>query len=278
MKGKGFVTSIFVIVLVAIATATGLNSNRLLTGRGANQDAEPVAKTENDAGYAVKDGLELPASSDNVPEQLLRRTGYTASYNRQTKLPNWVAWHLTAAHTTGPYKRGGIKFHEDDDVPEPRAVDFDYVRSGYDRGHMCPSGDNKWSLEAQEQSFLFTNICPQAGGLNRGDWNELEMACRDWAKKYGDLYIVAGPILYKGKHKTIGKNRVTVPEAFFKVVLRMKGTPQAIGYIYKNTGGNRPLDSYANTVDEVERITGFDFFPSLPDDIENSVEREKGKF
>lgn len=278
MKGKGFVTSIFVIVLVAIATATGLNSNQLLTDGGTNQDAESVAKTVNAAGYAVKDGLELPASSDNVPEQLLRRTGYTASYNRQTKLPNWVAWHLTAAHTTGPYKRGGIKFHEDDDVPEPRAVDFDYVRSGYDRGHMCPSGDNKWSLEAQEQSFLFTNICPQTGGLNRGDWNELEMACRDWAKKYGDLYIVAGPILYKGKHKTIGKNRITVPEAFFKVILHMKDTPQAIGYIYKNTGGNRPLDSYANTVDEVERITGFDFFPSLPDDIENKVERVKGKF
>ena len=123
-----------------------------------------------------------------------------------------------------------------------------------------------------EESFLFTNMCPQNGNLNRGDWNEMEMACRKWAKKYGDLYIVCGPILYKGKHKTIGKNKVVVPEAFFKVVLRTGDDPQAIGFIYKNTSGNRPKDSYVNTVDEVERITGIDFFPSLPDDVEKNVE------
>lgn len=123
-----------------------------------------------------------------------------------------------------------------------------------------------------EESFLFTNMCPQNGNLNRGDWNEMEMACRKWAKKYGDLYIVCGPILYKGKHKTIGKNKVVVPEAFFKVVLRTGDNPQAIGFIYKNTSGNRPKDSYVNTVDEVERITGIDFFPSLPDDVEKNVE------
>lgn len=123
-----------------------------------------------------------------------------------------------------------------------------------------------------EESFLFTNMCPQNGNLNRGDWNEMEMACRKWAKKYGDLYIVCGPILYKGKHKTIGKNKVVVPEAFFKVVLRTGDDPQAIGFIYKNTSGNRPKDSYVNTVDEVERITGIDFFPSLPDNVEKNVE------
>lgn len=139
---------------------------------------------------------------------------------------------------------------------------------------MCPAADNKWSKKAMEESFLFTNMCPQNGNLNRGDWNEMEMACRKWAKKYGDLYIVCGPILYKGKHKTIGKNKVVVPEAFFKVVLRTGDDPQAIGFIYKNTSGNRPKDSYVNTVDEVERITGIDFFPSLPDDVEKKVEAE----
>lgn len=220
------------------------------------------------------DGLELPAPLQRVPEQILRRTGYTTSYNRDTRQPNWVAWHLTADHTTGPYKREGIKFHEDEDVPEPRAVDWDYARSGYDRGHMCPSGDNKWSRKAQEESFLFTNICPQNSGLNRGDWNEMENQCRRWAKRLGDVYIVAGPIFYKGKPKTIGKNKVAVPDAFFKVVLAMKGTPKAIGFIYKNVEGNRPKDAYVNSVDEVERITGIDFFPSLPDDVEQKVEAE----
>ena len=157
-------------------------------------------------------------------------------------------------------------------VPAPRAEDSDYYGSGYDRGHMCPAADNKYSEKAMEESFLFTNMCPQNGNLNRGDWNEMEQACRRWAKEYGGVYVVCGPILYKGKHKTIGKNKVVVPEAFFKVVLRTGENPKAIGFIYKNAEGNRPKGDYVNTVDEVERITGIDFFPSLPDDVENKVE------
>ena len=233
-----------------------------------------VSAPEKQVETRPVDNLEVPAPIRGVKEQILRREGYITSYNQDTKQPNWVAWHLTADHTTGPYKREGIKFHEDEDVPEPRVVDWDYARSGYDRGHMCPSGDNKWSRLAQEQSFLFTNICPQNGGLNRGDWNEMENQCRRWAKRYGDIYIVAGPIFYKGKHKTIGQHKVVVPDAFFKVVLCMQGTPKAIAFIYKNVEGNRPKDSYVNSVDDVERITGIDFFPALPDDVEQRVESQ----
>lgn len=220
-------------------------------------------------------GLEISAALSNVPEQILKRTGYTTSYNKETRLPNWVAWCLTAGHTEGLYKRQGKAFHEDEDVPEPRATDWDYYNSGFDRGHMCPAGDNKWSEQAMFESFLFTNMCPQNPNLNRGDWNEMENQCRRWAKKYGEVYIVCGPILLKQKHKTVGKNKVTVPEAFFKVVLRMSPEPKAIGFIYRNTDGNRPKDAYVNSVDEVERITGMDFFPALSDDIENRIEKER---
>ena len=217
-------------------------------------------------------GLEIPTPLTDRPEQLLKRVGYTVSYNSVLKLPNWVAWHLTVAHTSGISKRDGIKFHEDEEVPRPRATDADYRRSGYDRGHMCPSGDNKWSCLAQEQSFLLTNVCPQDHQLNAGDWNEMESQCRRWAKRYGDIYIVAGPILFKCRHKTIGQNKVTVPEAFFKVVLCMKGYPKAIGFIYRNQPGNRPKGDYVNSVDQVERLTGIDFFSSLPDAVEREVE------
>ena len=180
---------------------------------------------------------------------------YTASYNSDLRIPNWVAWRLTGAHTEGKNKRAGVKFHEDTDVPMPRAVDFDYVRSGYDRGHLCPSADNRWDATAQEQSFLLTNVCPQDHNLN-----------------VGSIYIVAGPVLFKGKHKTIGKNKVTVPEAFFKVVLCMEKKNKAIGFIYRNESGNRPNSYYVNTIDDVERIPGIDFFPALPDKVENEVE------
>lgn len=245
---------------------------RALAEEVSRDEIEAKGEKETSVSVDADDKLVMQTSPKGTPEQMLERTGYLASYNKTTRLPNWVAWHLTAERTEGSAKRSDVDFAEDTDVPEPRATDWDYYNSGYDRGHMCPAADNKWSKKAMEESFLFTNMCPQNGNLNRGDWNEMEMACRKWAKKYGGVYIVCGPILYKGKHKTIGKNKVVVPEAFFKVVLRTGDDPQAIGFIYKNTSGNRPKDAYVNTVDEVERITGIDFFPSLPDDVENKVE------
>lgn len=268
------------IAVVALCSCDLAKNNKALISEAGKALVEELDQKDGEAGACdasagaaeADDKLVMQTSPKGTPEQILKRTGYVASYNKTTLLPNWVAWHLTAERTEGSAKRSGVDFAEDTEVPEPRATDWDYYNSGYDRGHMCPAADNKWSKKAMEESFLFTNMCPQNGNLNRGDWNEMEMACRKWAKKYGGLYIVCGPILYKGKHKTIGKNKVVVPEAFFKVVLRTGDNPQAIGFIYKNTSGNRPKDSYVNTVDEVERITGIDFFPSLPDDVEKNVE------
>lgn len=270
------------IAVVVLCSCDLAKNNKALISEAGKALVEELDQKDGEAGVCdasagaaeADDKLVMQTSPKGTPEQILKRTGYVASYNKTTLLPNWVAWHLTAERTEGSAKRSGVDFAEDTEVPEPRATDWDYYNSGYDRGHMCPAADNKWSKKAMEESFLFTNMCPQNGNLNRGDWNEMEMACRKWAKKYGDLYIVCGPILYKGKHKTIGKNKVVVPEAFFKVVLRTGDDPQAIGFIYKNTSGNRPKDSYVNTVDEVERITGIDFFPSLPDDVEKKVEAE----
>ena len=181
---------------------------------------------------------------------------------------------MTDSHTGGKVKRSGITFHADEDVPEPRVDTYDYMRSGFDRGHMCPAGDNRWSQLAMEQSFLMTNVCPQNPALNSGLWNTIEVQCREWAKRYGDVYIVCGPIYFNQKHKTIGMNKVQVPEAFFKVVLCMDGEPKAIGFICRNVSakGHKKTD-YVNSVDEVERITGINFFPKLPDDIEQRVER-----
>lgn len=268
------------IAVVALCSCDLAKNNKALISEAGKALVEELDQKDGEAGACdasagsaeADDKLVMQTSPKGTPEQILKRTGYVASYNKTTLLPNWVAWHLTAERTEGSAKRSGVDFAEDTEVPEPRATDWDYYNSGYDRGHMCPAADNKWSKKAMEESFLFTNMCPQNGNLNRGDWNEMEMACRKWAKKYGDLYIVCGPILYKGKHKTIGNNKVVVPEAFFKVVLRTGDNPQAIGFIYKNTSGNRPKDSYVNTVDEVERITGIDFFPSLPDNVEKNVE------
>ena len=212
-----------------------------------------------------------PVSLSNNFEQIIQRKAYIVSYSKETKCPNWVAWHLTADHTDGPYGRLS-NFHEEEDVSTPRATLDDYRRSGWSRGHMCPAGDNKWDETAMYESFSLVNVCPQNSSLNSGVWNSIEMDCRKWARKYGDVYIVCGPVLLKGAHETIGRNKVVVPEAFFKVVLCLQGDPKAIGFVVRNNEGQKKRDQFVNTVDDVERITGYDFFPALPDDIEDAVE------
>ena len=215
--------------------------------------------------------IELPAYKVSDNNLLLSRKRYTSLYNVQNKIPDWVAWQLKPQHTDGPYKRLG-SYLEDSSVPSPRAKEDDYRGSIWSHGHMCPAGDNKWDEDAMRESNYLTNICPQNRSLNSGAWNRLEQSCRTWAQKYGDLYIVCGPVLLNSEHETIGENKVVVPEAFFKVILCLQGTPKAIGFIIKNNDGKKKRDQFVNTVDEVERITGIDFFPALPDSIEDKVE------
>lgn len=268
-------------LLVALASCTPA-ANRSSQSTVLNYEEQSPAEASQEAESSKQEeqglrGLQgdwWPVAPKDMPQQILENAAYVSSFNSETLLPNWVAWRLTADHVNGTAKRKDAAFTPDDRIDEAhRVTTYDYMRSGYARGHLCPAGDNKWSKEAMEQCFLMTNICPQDHGLNIGDWNEMESQCRRWAEKYGEIYIVCGPILFKGKHKRIGKaHKVVVPEAFFKVVLCLEGEPKGIGFIYRNEDGNRPKGDYVNTIDQVERITGLDFFPTLPDGVEKKVE------
>lgn len=206
-------------------------------------------------------------------ERLMQRTGYVLSYNADTRNPHWVAWKLTAERLEEGTKRID-RFRSDPDLPRAQAVTpNNYNRSGWDKGHLCPAGDNTWSKEAMLESFYMTNMSPQHPNLNRGDWNELEGKCRQWLEKDSCLYIVAGPVFYEYlTPRTIGKDLVRVPDAFFKVILCLHGEPRAVGFVYPNERGNRPLHSYMTTVREVEQLTEIDFFSALPDSIEHRIE------
>ena len=230
--------------------------------------------TEGNTISTLNSEIDIPALLTNVPEQILYRKGYIVSYNKETKIPNWVAWHLTAEHVSGTSKRPGTAFHEDFDVPEPRANNSDYKGSGWSRGHMCPAGDCKWDSDAMFESFLFSNICPQNANLNSGVWNQIEISCRKWAEKYGDIYIVSGPILFNQEHETIGLTQVTVPEAFFKVILCLNGESKGIGFICRNTDGNRRKDLYVNSISQIERVTKMKFFPHLNTEIAEKVKEK----
>lgn len=221
--------------------------------------------------------FEIPKCKYEITEIILSHHAYTCSFNPVTKIPNWVAWRLDANRLVDRESRTN-EFLPDPQLQGELAVTTDdYKDCGWDRGHMCPAGDNKWHWKAMMESFYMTNICPQHHNLNRGDWKELEEACRRWAEKE-PVYIACGPILYKEPvYGYIGRvHKVRIPDAFFKVVLTglETGNPRAIGFIYKNTSGNNKLDSYVNSIDQVERITGFDFFPNLPDEMEDEVEKQ----
>ena len=205
----------------------------------------------------------------------LKRYAYQSWYSEQLRLPVAVSWYLTGDHTHGNNKRKNQQFHPDTDVKNP-VTTLDYMQSGYDRGHMCPAGDNKWNQQALDETFLMTNICPQNHNLNKNDWNDLEMLCRQWARKYGRIYIVCGPVLRGTQHKQIGprQRRVTVPEAFYKVVLRTGKNAAAIGFVYDNKGSRQPMKQAVRTVDEIERLTGIDFFSALDNQTENRIEAQ----
>lgn len=225
-----------------------------------------VWSTLSDVGY--------PVIPDSIPDKLLVRYCYTVSYNAKTRQPNWVMWQLNKDHVMQRKEGVWNEYREDEDLPlEIRATLEDYASSGYDKGHMCPGGDCNWDDEGRDETFLLSNMCPQNPNLNRGDWKEIEMACRKWAKQYGNIYIVCGPIFLKSQqHERIGLNQIPVPEAFFKVVLCSESsTPKGIGFICRNTDGNRKKDFYVNSIRQVERVTGYRFFPNLEDSIKNLV-------
>jgi endonuclease G len=217
-------------------------------------------------------GMEIPVYESSRGGQVLKRKAYTVSYDADYKTPQWVGWILTAAHTSGEVPRE-TQFYADPDVRGAKAYTKDYTGSGYDRGHMAPAGDMKWDEEAMRQSFYLTNVCPQNPSLNRGDWNDLEQMTRSWAKTYGAVAVVAGPIYYNQKPVRIGANKVAVPHAFFKVLLVGSGNAlRAYGFIFPTVSGHRDIRKYQYSVDEVEKVTGMDFFSRLPDEVENSIE------
>lgn len=277
MMGKRGKNSCFIGLCTVLATAFLTTACvRQYADRG---NATPATVLSNmlekkTTGHVAPDDTGLPAPwASGKDELVLERMGYTVSYNKEWKIPNWVAWKLTAGRLAGKARRTN-EFLPDPDVPGRYSAETgDYATSRYDRGHMAPAGDMKWSQDAMNESFYLSNICPQASNLNQGDWRELEERCRVWAKKMGDLYIVCGPVVEPDTwHKRVGRNKVTVPDGFFKVVLLLGERPCAVGFLYPNDDCDAPLSAYAVAVDSVEAVTGIDFFPRLDDEVEKRVE------
>lgn len=249
-------------------------ANICLAANCASQSDMPVQGTD-DGTSAKADRLLNVAMPSDVSSQIIDYPGFRVSFNADFRQPNWVAWELTGKESMADVaNRKQAKFMPDDNV-EGCATLEDYKGSGYERGHMCPAGDMKWSIDAMNSCFLLTNICPQTSKLNGGSWNSLENKCREWAVRDSAIIIICGPILSDHLTRTIGPGKVAVPERFFKVVLAPHGPrPRAIGFIMTNGYSQGGMQTAAASVDHVEHVTGFDFFASLPDEVESAVESQ----
>lgn len=222
------------------------------------------------SGSFDKQSLEMPEySSDDI---LLKYSGFVVSYDSEHLIPKWVAYELTSEEVDGKVSRSG-SFGMDLNYKGKQAMREDYSYSGWDKGHMAPAADMKWSQEAMWESFYLTNVCPQNHELNGGDWLALEKKAREMAKRYGNVYVICGPIIGVNKNGTIGANKVTVPDKFFKAFLVEDADGfYSIAFVMDNSGEHHALSDYIHTVNELEQLTGIDFFDNLPDDVEESVE------
>lgn len=214
----------------------------------------------------------FPANSGPDKLQLVEHTGFSLGYNERYEQASWVAYPLVREQVLGQGSRDRF-FNPDPKVRTGSAMFSDYTHSGYDRGHLAPAADFKHSYEQMRETFYMSNISPQDREFNAGIWNDLEKLVRAWANKYEKVYVVTGPVLKPGL-KTIGRlNKVAVPEQFYKVVLYAEPPYiKGIAFLLGNEPSTMALSKAVVSIDSVENLTGIDFFPLLPDDIEDRIE------
>ncbi|HKO52257.1 MAG TPA: DNA/RNA non-specific endonuclease [Polyangiaceae bacterium] len=225
--------------------------------------------------------LGTPRDADPSDEYHLDERSFVLSYNPERRVANWVAWQLDATHLGHVGRKDD--FRADLALPARfyRVKESDYLHSGYDRGHLCPSADRQRSAEENSRTFLFTNIQPQLHELNAGPWEKLESYARRRAQRGAHLYVVAGGI-FGAPFLTIG-NGVAVPAANFKIIVELK-PGQSVSDVDENTEvlavsmpnergvGDRAWTEYLTTVDAIERVSGYDFLNAIPERVQRVIE------
>nr|WP_230153919.1 DNA/RNA non-specific endonuclease [Flavobacterium sp. CECT 9288] len=229
--------------------------------------SEDVNQTE--LRYTTNDLL--PISTTNT---IVKHNYYSLSYNEIYEQAEWVAYELKKDYI----KNNNFKrpyFIEDAKVKTGSADWRNYKNSNYDKGHLCPAGDMEFSMSAYNDTFLTSNIAPQDKKFNNGIWNRLEQKVRYWAVKENGVYVVTGGVL-NNSLKTIGKEKVAVPQYFYKILMNRSGNRvKMIGFLMPNQPSDEPLYKFVVSVDAIEKLTGINFFPQLEDRLENQLEANK---
>lgn len=236
----------------------------------------PYSTPEGDNEHArtqVPERL-LPAISG---QQLVNHGHYQLAYDEPSEQAAWVAYVLKPEHLTRDDRER--PFFVEDPFVKTKSADWrNYKGSGYDRGHLLPAGDRRFSEQAYNETFYTSNISPQDREFNAGIWNDLEQQVRRWCRRYGTLYVITGGVLQEGL-PTIGGEDVAVPRYFYKIIYRENNNQAAlIAFLMPNRESSRPLADFTVSVDSIERITGIDFFPTLEAEAALEAAPVKGKW
>ncbi len=207
--------------------------------------------------------VSLPQSSQSLKH--LDHTYYQIGYDTSHKQASWCAYLLTGEMVANndAAKRGNTSFKKDPKLKKHYCVTSDYTKSGYVRGHLCPSKDMCWSEEAMKETFYMSNVSPQLSKLNNGLWKSLETKTRSWATEFDSIIVLTGPVL-NDKIGEIGKNRVSVSGSFYKIIADISAPEyKMIAFVMDNADLKGGIFDYATSVRQVETLTGLDFFPEI---------------
>lgn len=220
--------------------------------------------------FTTQDGLDYYPKKLKNP--IIKHSYYSLSYNEKHEQADWVAYTLLGSNLT--YSKFKRPFFIQDKLVATHSADWrNYKNSGYDKGHLCPAADMKFSKKAYNDTFLTSNISPQKHDFNDGIWNRLEEKVRYWANKHDKVYVISGGVL-ENNLKTIGYEKVSVPKYFYKIIARGKlNSFKMIAFLIPHQESKEPLYKYVVSVDKLEALTKQDFFHTLNDELETKLEK-----
>lgn len=223
------------------------------------------------------------------PTWIVPHEGYVLQLSAVDKIPLWVCEKVTLSQILGDKPRKDI-FKQDPTIPDHIQADKpDYSKTGYDRGHQSPAGDQTASQRLKDETFYFTNMSPQKPQLNRTIWRTLETWTRNQITDSSPIYVITGPVFYDPfeenvqtadglvEYYTIGPGGVSVPTHFYKIVLQAKGGHwRAIAFVMENRNhtNQERFEDMRQSIDWIEARTALDFFPEMDDVIEVELETD----
>ena len=241
--------------------------------------------TPNSYSDPKKDNSEVSIPEFILPSatsgSVVHHVNYSLSYKEAYEQAEWVAYTLKKEHLT--YDDRERPYFIEDPYVKTKSADWrNYKRSGYDRGHLCPAGDRRFSEFAYNETFYTSNIVPQRNDFNAGVWNRLEMQTRYWAKKYGNVYVITGGVLKKGLDE-IGDEDVAVPNYFYKIIAKgRKDKIRAVAFLFPHRESTEKMQNFLVPIDRLEELTGINFFEKLNNvdeaKLESKIEAQGWKF